>query len=65
MKPWMTVMDVILPFDFVLWGMEVVVGYERFTWQGFISFMLTFFCRTLLGCMKGALEEPDKKLFQI
>lgn len=58
-------MGVILPFDFILWSMEVIVGFERFTWQGLVSFMLPFICKIVLGFMKAALEEPTRKLFQI
>ncbi|EDW06379.1 uncharacterized protein LOC6585084 [Drosophila mojavensis] len=64
-KPWLTIMGVILPFDFILWSMEVIVGFERFTWQGLVSFMLPFICKIVLGFMKAALEEPTRKLFQI
>ncbi|XP_030245354.1 uncharacterized protein LOC115564793 [Drosophila navojoa] len=65
MKPWLTIMGVVLPFDFVLWGMEVIIGIEQFTWQGLLSFVLPAICRFVLGCIKLALEEPSRKLFRI
>ncbi|XP_023169020.1 uncharacterized protein LOC111598163 [Drosophila hydei] len=64
MKPWLTVTRFILPFDLVLWSLEVTFGREEFSWQAILSFALPCICQFFVDCLKRALEEPNQKLFK-